>query len=160
MGKIRNGLAQIKWTQDRIREAANSCSDRAEFCRLYGSAYNRARKLGILDQVCEHMPKRNGFKRLDPTRLYYLRVDVPGMANPLYKLGITNTTVLDRYQPADMQKITRLRFWQFKTGAEALSIEQRIKRHCIDHRYKGRKVLRTGNTELFTSDILGLDLAA
>lgn len=46
---------QRVWTFERCLELAKTCSSRAEFKRASGSAYQRARVKGWLDECCAHM---------------------------------------------------------------------------------------------------------
>ena len=47
-----------KWTPEAIQAAANKVSTRGEFTKTYGGAYIAAMRLGILNEVCAHMPKK------------------------------------------------------------------------------------------------------
>ncbi len=97
-----------------------------------------------------------GFDQTKPGRLYYLRVD-DYVFGPLYKIGITNRSVFERFQKRDLEKITIISRWQFSEGVGALGKETEILRHFKRSKYKGEHVLTSGNSELFTKDILGLD---
>lgn len=48
-----------KWTIDAITLEAQKYSRRSDFSKGCGSAYNAAKRHGILDMVCIHMPKPN-----------------------------------------------------------------------------------------------------
>lgn len=50
---------QTVWTYEKCLELAKACSSRAEFKRASGSAYQRARVKGWLDECCAHMGKMN-----------------------------------------------------------------------------------------------------
>ena len=104
---------------------------------------------------CAHCAKR-GFKSDQPATLYYVKFQPAGLSNPLYKVGITNRTVEERFciEPTPYKVICES---SYLFGFLAQEEEQRIlKRHRAD-RYKGRSLLVSGNTELFTRDVLGLD---
>lgn len=45
----------IKWTEDAIKKEALNYQHRAQFAKNSNSAYYKAIKLGILDEVCSHM---------------------------------------------------------------------------------------------------------
>ena len=45
-----------KWTLIKIETEAKKYTKRRDFAEQSGGAYNRARQLGILDDVCSHMP--------------------------------------------------------------------------------------------------------
>lgn len=49
----------FKWTNDMLREEALKYKSRSEFKRCSSGAFQIAKKRGILDEICSHMPKRN-----------------------------------------------------------------------------------------------------
>ena len=94
----------------------------------------------------------------DPTKsaiVYYLRVSSDDKV--LYKIGVTNSTVQERFQGRDITKITILEVWDYQLGLDAYNHEQQILKQYKDYKYIGEPLLSSGNTELFTSDVLGLD---
>ena len=120
------------------------------------SAYTMASKRGILTDITKDMKRSNrGFHPGKPAILYYYEI------GGLYKLGITNRTLRQRVgvQYKDIRVLARK---AFLIGADAAAAERAILNFVDDcYRYDGPPVLtRLGDTELFTSDILGLDLAA
>jgi hypothetical protein len=96
-----------------------------------------------------------GFDTSAPTTLYYLRVDRFNQP-PLYKIGVTNRTVAERFRHSeDSWRITVLSEQRYGTGSEALKEEKRIIMENRAHSYFGPDVLvGGGNTELFTKNIL------
>ena len=97
-----------------------------------------------------------GFKMDDPGICYYVRVDNPSGA-PLYKIGITNRTVRERFKP-EMVDVAIVDIKSFAIGADAYAFEQQLLTKHAHHRYRGPRVFRwSGNDELFTRDVLGLD---
>lgn len=100
---------------------------------------------------------RYGFKPNNPAIMYYLKVEHRNRI--YYKIGITNRTVGKRFEAKDLKKITVLKEWKYKKGSTALKKEQGILKKYAKHRYRGRvKILKSsGNTELFTKDVLDLD---
>ena len=100
-----------------------------------------------------------GFDQSIPAIMYYLRV-TPHNADALYKIGITNKTVDDRFSNNDLDKIDVVRTWGFDTGSDARDCEANILAKYVDHKYTGDHVLNSGNTELFTRDVMGLDVAS
>ncbi|WP_394389223.1 hypothetical protein [Shewanella woodyi] len=99
----------------------------------------------------------SGFDKEKPAILYYLKVEVD-LNLILYKIGITNKTVKERYNNSDLSKITIIKTWRYQVGKDALLAERKIKDTHSFHKYKGIKVLQSGNSELFTKDILNLAL--
>ena len=96
-------------------------------------------------------------KYSEPMWLYYVRVDAP--EGVFYKIGITRQSYSSRFKE-DRKLITPLKRWRFRRGFNALDQEQRILKHYIVYRYRGnlKPLSHGGNTELFTKDILGLDV--
>lgn len=92
-----------------------------------------------------------------PCLLYYLRIE--SKYGTLYKIGVTQRSILDRYPPPDSKQITVVRSWRFKLGKWAKAKERQILIHGSDDLYTGPDVLKHGgNSELFAVDVLGLDL--
>jgi len=97
-----------------------------------------------------------GFQSSKPAIVYYLRVSNPS-GPALYKIGVTNRTVAERF-PRDSKSITILEIFKFQKGAEAYAYEQRTLQDNAAFRYSGPDVLQgNGNDELFIRDVLGLD---
>ena len=95
----------------------------------------------------------SGFNKDKPAVLYYLSVN-NGTA---FKIGITNRTVLQRYSNRELLNITVLKEWYFEDGQEAYDMEQSILKQYKEFKYKGKKLLDSGNTEMFFLDVLSLD---
>lgn len=98
---------------------------------------------------------RTGFDPSKPGILYYLRVEHLG--NTYWKIGITNLSVRKRFRPQDRKKITTLYSVLFEDGNTAQLAERNIKSLYKCYRYHGPDILKTGNTELFTKDILQMN---
>ena len=95
----------------------------------------------------------SGFDTSAPAILYYLSIN-DGAA---YKIGITNRTVQERFSSTDLSKIVVLSITEYTEGALALKEETKIKKLYKQYRYEGPDILSSGNTELFSIDILGKD---
>ena len=89
----------------------------------------------------------NGSKE---TILYYLSIN-DGEA---YKIGITCKSVNERFTPKDRLKIEVIKTWLLPTGREAYDLEQLILKQLKAKKLVGSKLLTSGNTELFSEDIL------
>lgn len=95
-----------------------------------------------------------GFQRDQSGAVYYLRINAP--CGVLYKIGITNGGVTDRYpSPRDQVLIEVVYQKQFEIGADAYAAEQQIIEDNIEHQYQGawRFADGTGGRELFTQEI-------
>lgn len=97
-----------------------------------------------------------GFQHDKPGILYYLRISSP--VRTVYKIGITNRSIEKRFSIRDRPAITILKTWDYQIGRDAYEKEQAILKEYAQYRYEGiDRPLETGNTELFTRDVLGLD---
>jgi hypothetical protein len=97
----------------------------------------------------------SGFKINQPAIFYYLRVD-RGTDSPLYKIGITNRSVQERFLATEIENITILEAIKM-AGQDAYEFEQELLREFAEFIYDGPNVLHSGNTEIFTKDIFGMD---
>lgn len=99
----------------------------------------------------------HGFDQSKPAILYYLRVTSP-VHGTKYKIGITNRTVEQRFSADDLSKVDVISVTEYLIGADAMGAERDILRHFKADRYEGDPILSSGNTEIFTRDVLRLDL--
>jgi predicted RNA-binding Zn-ribbon protein involved in translation (DUF1610 family) len=99
-----------------------------------------------------------GYQPTKPGRLYYIRFDFPDGLS-LYKIGITNRTIKQRFYGESTPYIV-LRDLYYEDGAEALEEEDRIKKRHAKDQYTGPSLLVSGITECFTRDVLKLDTPA
>ena len=96
-----------------------------------------------------------GFKYKEPAILYYLKLQT--VYGILYKIGITNRTIEERFSATELKIMEVLSIRAFSTGHEAFKIEQKILQENEKFLYKGHKILASnGNTELFNEDISGM----
>lgn len=96
-----------------------------------------------------------GFNHSKPSILYYLKITTDDN-RILYKIGITNRTVNERFNLTDLSKIEVLKQKTYDTGSEALEWETKLKYKYKQYQYTGPAVLKDGNTELFTEDIIAM----
>ena len=102
-------------------------------------------------------PRTRGFNYNLPGVVYYIRLD-RRYADSLYKIGLTNRSVTDRFCKKDLAIITLIHEWYFEDGREASDFERVVLNTYSEYRYNGSDILLSGgNTELFTKDVLGLD---
>ena len=98
-----------------------------------------------------------GFQPDKKAILYYLKITLVS-GTILYKIGITNKTVSDRFALKDLQKIEVLKQKDYLIGLDAYNQEQEILKEFQAFRYTGPKVLiSNGDTELFNKDISIID---
>ena len=94
-----------------------------------------------------------GFDQTKPGYLYYLKITTDD-GQTLYKIGITNRTVNERFNLTDLNKIEILKQKQYPVGQDAYEWEQKLLKLYKQYQYKGPDILSSGNTELFTEDIV------
>ncbi len=92
-----------------------------------------------------------GFNRSKHGLLYYIKVEYKGQI--AYKIGITNHSIKKRYV-GELHKITILAERVFSIGAEAYLKEQRLLKMYKALKYTGTPLLKSGNTELFHTNII------
>jgi len=94
----------------------------------------------------------SGFDSGKKAILYYLSVG-NGLA---YKIGITNKSVTYRFS-GENHMVKVLKTWKFDKGIDAYNKEQQILKEYSKYKYQGVPLLKNGNTELFSVDVLNLD---
>jgi len=99
---------------------------------------------------CIHNGKRLYYPRRQ-TLLYYIKFAPKGRA-PIYKIGITTQSVEQRFK---YEKIpyTVIFTVTYSGGREAYIEEQRILLEYHDYLLPYQKILKSGNSELFYTDI-------
>ena len=85
--------------------------------------------------------------------LYYLKI----LGGQAYKIGITNKSVKERFTAAEFLSIEILKVWYYENGLDAYKEEQKILKSFYKNRYVGPGLLKSGNTELFYTDVLNLN---
>jgi len=121
------------------------------YCNKCNSVFKQDPGHHVYGRGCPSCAK-SGFDPNKPAILYYLRVSTNA-----YKIGITNSTVEERYTSKDLAKITVINTVQYNNGAEAYKAEQYILKKYKKYKYIGEPLLSSGNTELFNKDVLKLD---
>ena len=92
-----------------------------------------------------------GFNTNLPAILYYLKIQ----GGKGYKIGITNRTVAERFV-GESNKIEVLKTWYYESGKDARDREKEILTKYIPVKYIGEPLLSSGNTEIFSEDVLEL----
>lgn len=106
--------------------------------------------------ACPNCTNSKGFNTLKAGILYYLSID-NGTA---YKIGVTNKSIEERFTTSDLEHIKVIKIWEYPLGIDAYKIEQRILKEYKDLKYTGKSLLSSGNSELFSEDVLGLDVVS
>jgi len=145
------------WDRASVMAEAAKHKSKGAFQAAASGAYKQADAGGYLDEACAHMPRPEyGFSKEKPAFLYHLRITVPG-GLVLFKLGITNRDPLARiagmglYPGVSAEVLEKI---EFANGRDARIAEKRLHRKFSSHRYGGPQVMKNGNTELFTVNVL------
>jgi hypothetical protein len=97
----------------------------------------------------------HGFDISKPGVLYYLKITTDD-GQVLYKIGITNNSVNERFSLTELSKIEIIKQKLYENGQDAYDWEQKLLKMYKQYQYTGPKILVSGNTELFTKDIVAL----
>lgn len=160
-------------TQEFIEKAKKIHGDRYDYSKVeYKSSHEKV-EIGCSEHGSFHQSPANhaseyrhgcpgcaesGFDQTEPGMLYYLAVTRDD-GGTLYKIGITNLTVEKRFPTPDLNRIRIVKTWKFAVGRNAAEREAEILSHFSGDLYQGPDILvGSGNTELFTCDVLGLDM--
>jgi hypothetical protein len=127
-------------------------------CKKCGNHWIAPRPWVFLKGIGCPLCSESGFRSNKPGVFYYLKVSNP-YGDPLFKIGITNRSVEERFQ-FETGKFEILLEAKFALGINALKLEQALLKGFASYVYSGPPMLDSGNTELFTKDILNLDAAS
>ena len=122
-------------------------------CPMHGEFKQRASD-HLAGASCPSCAKY-GFQPNKSAILYYLKI-ITDTNQVLYKIGITNKTVNERFNLTDLSKIEIVKQKLYENGQDALDWETKLKRQFKEYQYKGPDILSSGNTELFTEDIIAM----
>ena len=147
-----------KWNLEEVTKVAKLYKTRTEFQKSkHRTAYIWCHRNDELDNdlIFGHMGSaKSGFCVDKPAILYYLKL----FNGEGYKIGITNRTILDRFCKDDLSNIEVLSIIDFARGIDAKKEETRILKQYIEYKYSNCNLLKSGNTEIFTTDVLNLDI--
>lgn len=126
-------------------------------CKIHG-IFEQQPNAHLNNQGC---PKcaGSGFDITKPAYLYYIKLYNMKI---LYKIGITNRLPKIRIWDMSISKDwipTILQETHYENGIDAYNEEQRLHKLYKEFQYLGESIMKNGNTELFTKDVLGLDVA-
>ena len=96
-----------------------------------------------------------GFDINKPAILYYLKITT-NSNRILYKIGITNNSVNERFTLKELERIEIVKQKLYENGTDAYNWEQRLLAMYKQYQYVGPNILVSGNTELFTEDIIAM----
>ena len=122
-------------------------------CPVHGE-FEQTPNSHIQGSGCQKCTK-TGFNSGKPAYLYSFQI------GEVYKIGITNRTVKDRYNSVDYGNISNIQELLFEDGASAQLLEQQLKISNKEFKYSGPTPFTdgTGITECFIKQIDILDIA-
>lgn len=100
-------------------------------------------------------PKCAGSSCFDKTKdstLYYFKVTYKDIV--AYKIGITNLSVAKRYHKHERDRMSEIVEFPKLPGVVCYNLEQKLLKELSVYKYIGIPLLKRGNTELFSIDIL------
>ena len=151
--------SHTKWKHNDIKAEALKYSTRTAFKKNNYAAYQASHKQNTIDEVCLHM-KISGkrFQPMKPAILYYFSITINN--TQVWKIGITNYTIEDRYYRRDVDRMENITIWNFKLGSEALYQESLIKKLYKKYLYIGETPFTDGTktTECFYCDIMDIEI--
>lgn len=121
-------------------------------CKLHGD-FTQTPDSHLNGRGCPLCAK-SGFDMEKAGTLYYLELPTFG----LFKIGITNRTVKERFTKKDQEMFNVLKEVKFASGRDCYSTEQRILKEYREYRYTGTPLLSSGNTELLTTCIVEMEV--
>ena len=161
-GKVSMGLKQVILGRSTFIERANSVHGKDTYNYQLVDYQKSDQKVSIicpkhgifLQTPSNHLQgggcpacARKGFNTLKIGILYYIKI------GNLYKIGITNKSIEERYSLKERKLFDDYKTWKM-SGEEAYETEQAILKVYKEFKYLGEPVLKIGNTELFTCDVL------
>lgn len=148
---------KIKYTDNKLKEIALLYKTKIEFMQKNYNAYNSAWHRGILNNICEHMTSSGyGYNIKSSAILYYIKLESI-FDTPIYKIGVTNKRTEDRIKSMQINKnfnASILKEIYFENGNEAIALEKLLHKEFKEFQYTGEKIMKTGNKELFTKNVL------
>ena len=145
------------WDKPSVMAEAAKYSAKGMFHACAAGAYKHADRHGYMDEACAHMDAPvYGFSKEKSATLYFLRITAPD-GFTVYKVGITNRAVEARIMGMGAFEGVRIEIVEtivFPNGRDARIAEKRLHRKFSSHRYDGPPLMKNGNSELFTVNVL------
>ena len=173
-GRVNAGLTKTSNTEEFIKKAKAVHGDKYNYSKTeYSSAKDKLTIIcpvhGEFEQLAAGHLSGYGCKECTsygkgrvptdrPCSLYYLHLPALGY----YKIGITSLDIHHRYRTKfDTEQFEIVFVKTYSSGKDAFDEEQRLLKQYDSLKYKGStKILKSGNTEIFTEDIFKGDYSA
>ena len=153
-------FVQSQYTFKELQEVAAQYTTKGMFKDKSYGPYQAACRKGIIDDITSHMyAVPAGFKPLLPATLYYFKI-ITEDGTDIWKIGITNSSVKERYYPRDLARVTNVQTWNFTLGLQAYDYERTLCKLYKDYKYTGQTPFTDGTlaTECFTEDIMQIEI--
>lgn len=135
------------------RDASINFNSRISLYKENRRVYSYIIKNNLQDELFSHMQYLpSSFKKNQKAIVYYICID-----SLFYKIGVSGGDVYDRFRSEKKDRIRIIKIWEFETGIDALVFESNILKEFHTSKIK-HKILHRGNTEIFTHDVLLLDV--
>ena len=121
------------------------------YCNRHKGSFMQTPSSHLLGHEC-NVCYGSGFNQNKLAILYYLSIN----NGEAYKIGITNRSVEKRFSNKDLRKINIIAVTEYMEGTAAYDLEQQILTKFKHYKYVGKPLLESGNTELFSKDIMQL----
>ena len=152
-----DGRTIRRHTNDELLEIAATFRTRNDFKLGDFGAYTTTIRRGIIELACDHMEiGSTGFRPDLPAVLYQFSIKLEdGLV--IYKVGITNRKPSQRAITMGIRRGVKAVLTdsvKFEFGRDARIAEKRLHRKFATQKYVGDPVMKNGNTELFTVNIM------
>lgn len=144
---------QNSYSDDEVIKIAKCYTKKIDFSNNNKGAYAYSLRNETLHKTaCSHM-KTVGINFDKKGFMYYVSID----NGAYYKIGITSRSTKERFR-GDTNRIRVIFIKEFKTLREAKVEEQKILKEYHAYKVDHEVLVSNGNTEIFTFDVLGLDV--
>lgn len=104
---------------------------------------------------CPECAIGGGFNISLPGICYLMKFSIDDQI--VYKVGITNRTIQDRYSSEEFKHCIETKTKAFNVGKDAYTMEQTLLKKYKQYKYEGAPILKSGNTELLIGPIAEID---
>ncbi len=144
----------VQWTDEKLKELVDSCSTIIELKEKSLSAYQiicRTNRHDMIKHLERSAESGTGIDYTKPAILYHFKI------YGVYKIGITTVTLKDRYTTSEYKALELLWTKDFDTAKNAMIEEQKLLKEYHEYKYKGIDILKSGNSELLTCEVVGAE---
>lgn len=133
--------------------SSTKTSLRCEFNHVWETTPQHILRRNTSCPICSRLNGNYGLNYSSPGILYFIKI-----LDHLYKIGITSKSLEERFTKKELSIITPIKQIQYEKLIEAYKKEQKILKKYSEFLYKGPPILSGGNSEIFTKNILQIDI--